>query len=431
MKNWHEEAIEMYCKGMTPREISNQLGVHYEAVRTCLKRWKKSGKSGVTKEMQLQNQVQQNAEFELKEGNKRVTYNSYDDSYTYEMAIKVPKGEVITPEKVLSINNLDTNEWQVKHFTINNWQGFTNNDGEIDKVDLYQVKLQVCPKGKEDISFADIEKYFADRKFEQIKAPTPKQFEKDSEILEVDITDLHSGLLSYRKETGDDFDVNIACERLIETCKELVYRCQGKKFEKIIIASLGDIIHIDNNQGTTTKGTPQDVDGRVERIVELTFNAFITCINMLLEIAPIDFIYVKGNHDELVGCLFAFALKQAYNENPNITFDITPNPQKAVMIYDCLVGYEHNSGSKANQSDWLVNDFRHLFGKCKYAELHAGHLHSQITNEKANGVVTRNLPALCGTSSWEKISHYRAYRAMICFVWSKKDLLKEQWYLFI
>ena len=425
MADWHDIAEEMTLKGKTAREIADELNVNISAVRSHIKRFRK--RNGINRDCSG-NLV---SESTLKPYQLNKTTMNSDGSFTYEMRIKIPKGESITVEKVLDINNLSIDEWDVVTFTFNNWQGFTNNDGEIDKVDLYQVKLQVKPKVKNDITFEDIDKYFADKKYLQIETPKPKQYQVDSEILEIDITDLHSGLLSYRKETGEDFDVKIACERLVNTCEELVARCKGKSFEKIVIASLGDIIHIDNNQGTTTKGTPQDVDGRVERIVEHTFNAFIKCINMLLEIAPIDFIYVKGNHDELVGCLFAFALKQVYKDNPYISFDISPNPQKAVMIYDCLVGFEHNSGNKNIASDWLVNDYRNLFGKCKYAELHAGHLHSQITNERANGVVVRNLPALCGTSSWERISHYRAYRALVCFVWSKKNLLKEQWYLFI
>lgn len=424
MTNWHEQCISMYRKGIPPKEISVALNQKYEAVHSCIKRWKKNGKIGFG---------QDKVEVSGSEDSKKVTYSSVDDSYTYEMMIKIPKGEQVTPEKVLKINNLDADKWEVKYFTFNNWQGFKGTEnGNYEKVDLYQVKLQVQPRIKKEITFDDIENYFAEKKWENIKVPQTPKPKDEYDTLEICLTDLHIGLYAHKDEVGQNYDTNIACTQLTDNCKKIVQRCQGRHFKKIIIASLGDILHIDSNQngGQTTKGTVQDADGRVQHMVEKTFDAFITCINMLLEIAPIDFVYVKGNHDEVVGNLFAFALKQAYRDCESINFDISPNPQKARLIGKCLVGWEHNSGAKARQGDWLVNDYRELFAKCKYAELHAGHLHSQNTNERATGVVCKDLPATCGVSAWEHQSNYRSYRATVCFVWSDTELLKEQWYVF-
>ena len=63
----------------------------------------------------------------------------------------------------------------------------------------------------------------------------------------------------------------------------------------------------------------------------------------------------------------------------------------------------------------------------KYAEVHAGHWHSQTTAEK-NGMVLRYLPSITGTDEW----HYNkgfvgAVKATVSFVWGDTGL-KEIWH---
>jgi len=351
-----------------------------------------------------------------------VTYKNGET--TFEGIIKLMDGEQITPEIIMKAHNLNANEWDVVTYKTNFWQAQAKGGG---RTLLYQSKITVRPKAKSTITFEYIDNYFAKKQYDKIMLPEPKQYDKNGETLEIDIADLHSGLLAWREETGKDYDLKIMQNRFMSCIQDIAIRCKGRLFKKIIIANLGDIIHVDNNDNKTTKGTPQQTEGRVEKIVEVTLNIYIAMIKLLAEIAPIEFISVKGNHDELISYMFALSIKQTFDNNNNITFDISPNPQKARLVGKSLVGFEHGIEGKSRQGDWLVNDYRELFGQCKYAEIHSGHLHSQTTEEKGTGVIVKRISALCNSSAWEHIQGYRAYKAMICFVWHDEKLLRETW----
>jgi len=357
----------------------------------------------------------------------KISYKNEESTFEGKI-IELMSGEPITPDILLKAYNIDTTKFEITWWTANLWQSQVKGGK---KLDMYQSKLTVKPIKNKQISFEDISKYFDNKQWENIKLPEPKRYDKNGETLEIDVADLHSGLLSWEEETGNNYDLNIVQDVFVKCIMDIKQRCVGRKFKKIILANLGDIIHVDNNNNTTTRGTQQQVDGRIEKIVQVTFNMYIKAIEILSEIAPIEFINVKGNHDEVISFMFAFALNQAFRNNENISFDISPNPKKARLIGKSLVGFEHNSGSNKVSGDWLVNDYRDLFGKCAYAEIHSGHLHSQHTDEKGTGVIVKKVPALCNSSAWEHISGYRSYKAITCYVWHDDLLLRETWFNYI
>jgi hypothetical protein len=57
----------------------------------------------------------------------------------------------------------------------------------------------------------------------------------------------------------------------------------------------------DNLSGSTTKGTPQDSDLLYFDAIEKLYAMTIKAVETLKQKAPIDVIYISGNHDELSG----------------------------------------------------------------------------------------------------------------------------------
>ena len=421
MQNWKNEAMRLSLDGYNARQITEKLKDYqgicdvenpYSKVRQYIKRERKA--RGLSRDCTGKVYTKAKDNISFKNG---VT--------SFESEQEITVGQEVTPELIMVAKGLDPKEWEVVNFMKNIWQQQTK-DGTT--INLCQSKLSVKPKKETAITYAHIEKYFSTHDFSNIPLNIPStDYDKSKETLEIDVADLHAGLLAWEEETGKSYDLKIMSKRFLECIQDIKDRCKGRQFKKIIIANLGDIIHIDNNDQRTTKGTFQQAEGRLEKIVEVTLNTYVQAILMLLDIAPIEFISVKGNHDEVTSFMFAFALKKAFSNNENITFDITANPHKARLIGNSLVGFEHGIESKQRQGDWLVNDCRELFGKCKYAEVHCGHLHSQTTEEKTTGIIVKRLPALCNSSAWEHINGYRAYKAMICFVWHDEKLLRETW----
>jgi len=285
------------------------------------------------------------------------------------------------------------------------------------------------------VTLADIDRYFAD--FDASKPliqPLKMNYSSSGDTLLVELPDLHVGLLSWRDETGEDYDVKIAEKRLAGCSDDIVSRCKNRTFKKIILVTLGDLIHFDNADGKTTKGTKQDIDGRMPKVFDSVLNMLITLIDKLTGIAPVEVIYIPGNHDEIVGRMAVKAVELAYRDVPYVTFDCSPSPRKARLIGNTLIGFTHGNLPKNNMGNWLSEEFRKEYGKAKHAELHTGHLHTEKEKEfyrtdTKYGLVVRSLPTICSSSAWENSQAYsKGLKTLLSYVINDKVGLRDIWY---
>ena len=404
-----DKVYELSLQGYNAREISKMIGEPYEYTRGLIKRQRK--KHGTSRDY-LGNQ--KTKETHLKKWEKGVL--------TFEDAQEISKGENITAEEIMLRNGLDVDEWEVVSFTKNVWQQ-QGQDGEV--VDLCQSKLTVKPRKFVGLTEKDVEELF-EHKFKPMEFK-PIKYNIDGEILQIDVADAHVGLLAWRYESGADYDLHICCERFLAGINDIVERSRGRKFKKIYLCTLGDVLHVDNMASTTTKGTVQQSDGRITKIVEFAYDMMNTALLKLRELnAPIEYVYLCGNHDTVVGfCL----VKWLEGTNPDITFDTLPNPQKAIHFGSCLIGLTHGDMPKYNKGQWLFNDYRKEFGESNFVEEHSGHIHTEEA-KKYNGVMVRSVLAQCGNSYWEHQQGYRSQRGIQCFVWNEDKGLRETWYYY-
>lgn len=339
--------------------------------------------------------------------------------------IEVAQGQLITPEIIMKAHNLDSNIWEVVSYKNNYYQSQAK---ENKIIELYQSKVVVKPKVSNELTFNDIDNYFATKNFsDRIKVKSPIIYNNADEFLEIDTADLHCGLLAWRNETGSDYDLQICSDKFLAGIKDIVDRAKDKTFSDIYICGLGDILHIDNDKNETTKGTLQQADGRLTKIFDFAFDTMNTAIDYLRSLnARIHYMYLAGNHDRTTGYFLAKCLQLA---NPDIDFDITPNPQKAIHVGNVLIGLTHGDMPKYNKGTWIINDFRKEFGQSHFVEEHCGHIHTEEA-KIYNGIVVRSLLAQCGNSYWEHQQGYRSQRGIMCFVWNKEIGLRETWYYY-
>lgn len=417
--NWKDEAMQMSLDGYNARQIAELLKGNeelceaenlYEKVRQYIKSQRRQ--KGISRDCSGN---------QLNVSKENVSFAN--GITTFEIEEQILAGQEITPELIMKAKGLSPDEWQVISFTSNVWQQQTKNAKTIN---LCQSKLSVKPK-IDKVGIKYVIDYFSNNPVKPKLYDSSIVYSVKGETLVIDVADPHFGLLSWEKETGKNFDIEIMKQRFIDCVDDIAARITKGRFKKIIIAGLGDILHSDNNSQTTTKGTLQQVEGRLQKIIFFSLDVFTYMIDTLIQFAPIEYLYLPGNHDELMGFMFAFALQQAYKENPNIVFDIDPNPFKARLVGKTLLGFTHGEGKTATSGDWLVNDFRELFGQCCIAEVHQGHKHSQGLKERETGVLVRNITKLCNPSAWEHRMGYRSYTAMFCFIYDDEKLHRETW----
>lgn len=339
--------------------------------------------------------------------------------------IEVVTGDDLNPENILRAHKLDPEKWELTAYTNNVWQGLTGGDTSKD---LYQSKISARPK-QDGLTFADVDAFFERKRSEKVKPPViPAQYAPGGEVLEICLPDLHVGLLSWAAETGADYDVHIAKAGFMQCMYDIVGRCEGRGFSRIYLVTLGDLLHIDNDHQTTTKGTLQQADGRMAKIFGFALDMMMAGIDLLMTIAPVEVVYLSGNHDRVLGYTLIKALEMAYRRDRGITFDVEPNPQKHRLIGVSLIGWTHGDMSRKNIGDWLIDRAREDYGKSLYAEVHSGHIHHEYVRQDG-AVIVRSLPTISNASWWEHQQGYpKGTKTMMCFVWCVERGLREMWY---
>jgi hypothetical protein len=152
-------------------------------------------------------------------------------------------------------------------------------------------------------------------------------------------------------------------------------------------------------------------------------------IKMLCTVAPVEVIYLCGNHDRVLGYTLAKATEKAFTGHRGVNFDVSPNPQKHRLLGVSLVGWTHGDMPKKNMSGWLQDRARKEFGMCKYAEIHSGHYHSEQVQSDASGVVIRYMPNIASASYWEHQQGFsRGVKTVVCYRWHPQFGLRSIWY---
>lgn len=425
MPNYETIVVDLYKDGEPIRVITEKVQCYFpqlqreqvrSKVRNCLKKYHLYGRKNKTPLTEQLRGVCQ----------EKVSYKNGET--TFEGIIELLSGEPITPEVVLKAHNLKPNEWVVRSFTSNAWQSQVKGG---DKITLWQSKITVAPKASSEITFADIDNYFSKLEFREIKKTNTYKSTDTDTILEIDYADAHCGLLSWKPETGANYDLGIVAKRFKTIVTDIVNRAKGKTFSKIVFTTLGDILHIDHEDNTTTKGTLQQADGRIAKIFNCALDLMVDTICELETLGiPIEYIYCSGNHDRNTGYYLVKALEMYFRKDTQITFDVSPKPQKAFSYGVNLIGLCHGDMPKKNLGEWLQKSYRKEFGKSRFAEVHCGHLHSESVKENC-GVLIKNLPAICENSFWESQQGYSSERGVMCFVWDKQKGLRETWYNYL
>lgn len=263
---------------------------------------------------------------------------------------------------------------------------------------LFHTKQEVEDKGQ------FFEKLL--REIEELST-LPKTIKRDSlkqesHLLVVDPADIHIGKLCDSFETGDSYSNEIAFNRAISGVLGILDKAKGFPIEKILFIGGNDILHIDTPKRTTTSGTPQDTDGMWYSNFLLAKDLYIKILDILLEVADVEFVFNPSNHDYQSGFFLADVIKTYYKDCPNISFDCSIAHRKYTVYGDNLIGTTHGDGAKQADLPLLMASESPHWSSCKHRYIYSHHVHHKVAKDYI-GVTFETLRSPSGTDSW----HYR------------------------
>ena len=331
-----------------------------------------------------------------------------------EKLITCTAEDIKNPNYLLQAHGFDT-----KHFKIINASSSIWRNGPSDENVCYSSKITVRPiHGIENLKDT-IEEFLTNYKCPVITVPSYEPV-PSSKVLEICLPDLHFGLEANSLEGAEFFNSTVLYEKMLSVTGSILEQItnMGNNLHSIYITFLGDIMDYDTAKKTTTAGTPRIESGVFEKDYNIALNSLS---NLLYSIAqhtkcPINVYYVPGNHDELLGYTIMRTLQAMFSGSTRFLFDITQRSRKVVVIGRNLIGYTHGKMDKNRINQWLYSEAREHISYVDRIEVHAGHIHHEMTEDE-NGVVVRYLPTIAGKALWEFNKGYNSYRNLLSFEW--------------
>ena len=205
------------------------------------------------------------------------------------------------------------------------------------------------------------------------------------------ITDYHFGMLSWKEETGADWDLKIGEETIIKWFAQAIQ--QSPNAYQAVFAQLSDFLHFDGMDAVTPASKNLlDVDTRFAKVVRSAIRILRTVIDMLLQKhQQVHIIMADANHDPVSQIWLREWFSAMYENEPRITVDTSPSPYNAYEFGKTALFFHHGHKRKvANVSEVFASQFREMFGRTKYAYAHMGHLHSIDVKENNLMVVEQH-----------------------------------------
>lgn len=254
-----------------------------------------------------------------------------------------------------------------------------------------------------------------------LSQPTPAPEFADADLLTViPLGDPHFGMLAWAKESGDDFDLEIAERLTVNAVDRLCAMTPAT--ETALLLNLGDFFHADNGSNRTPRGGNElDVDGRFQKIASIGFRAMIRCVDRLLQKhARVIVRNNRGNHDPHQAAMLTIAMEAYYHENDRVTVDANPSGFFYYRFGRTLIGSTHGDGAKlADLPIIMANDRKDDWAQSDFRVWHCGHFHHDQVKEHV-GCTVETHRTLAATDAWHSYQGYRSGRDMKAVIYHRE-----------
>ena len=371
-------------------------------------------------------QLQEDAKAEtLVENYGSETAINKDGTYSSNKLIHITENDLKDKNVLLKAHGFDCNVWDLVSAKNSVWNAYNKQSGVRE---LYSSKITVKPKAFA-MTTEDIERWFSklDRTYSIPALKDNSAYFSGNKLLLIDIADLHFNLYATTFTTGNEYNCDIAERLFFKVIEDILYRTKDYKFKKIIFCVGGDMLNADNLLGTTTKGTPQSNELHLYEAYERLCSMTIKAIDILSQKAPVDVIYVPGNHDSTCGFMLANYINAWFRNDNMVSVDYSPLPRKYVKFGKTLFVFAHD-GNVKTLPRIIPDEARECWSKIETTEVFLQHLHTEQLLLEDNNMRIQRLPTISGKSEWANQKGYSSKRQAKSFIFDIEDGLSDVLY---
>jgi hypothetical protein len=348
--------------------------------------------------------------------------------------IRMEKTRIHTLEQLVEHCEIDLDVWEVKNWVCNKWE-VAAADKENGKLiglvvePLFQIKASLVKREGVEEANRIIERLRVKAEGYAPEYPhiiIPQH--NSGNVVEISPVDVHFGAMVWSKETGgDDYDLKIAERDYKAAFTSLMGRTDSYHPEKALLVFGHDQQNADNRAGSTENLTPQNNDGRYQKVADVSLDCTIWAIDAcLLHYGKVEIVMVPGNHDPLSTWHLGRTIKAWYRNVPQVNVDNGPDMKKWWEHGVNMLLLTHgNKGKLDNYDKTMAAERPKMWGRTKWREAHTGDKHHRRTIELP-GATVRILPSLRPSCAWSAENHLKSIRAAEAYVWSANEGLIGQ-----
>jgi hypothetical protein len=214
------------------------------------------------------------------------------------------------------------------------------------------------------------------------------------------MTDCHVGMLAWDKETGADWDLDLAERCLVNTLLEMIAAAPASKIG--ILNQLGDFLHFDSLAPMTpTHGHILDADSRYQKVVMVAVRILRRVIAaMLAKHEEVRVYLIEGNHDPAGSVWLRVMFAHLYEQDPRVTVNLSPNPYVAYKHGKTLIGFHHGHLAKMDSLPLVfATQYAKEWGETEYRYVHVGHKH-HVDEKEYPGIKIIQHPTLAAPDAY-------------------------------
>jgi len=234
------------------------------------------------------------------------------------------------------------------------------------------------------------------------------------------IADYHLGMFAHKEEGGEDWDLDIAEDKLKSLIDASI--AMAPDAHTGLLLQLGDFLHQDSIVPVTpASGHALDTGARYQKMISVAVKGLRYAISRMLEKHKhVHVIMADANHDptgsvwlrELFGCL--------YENESRVTIDRTEHPYYCYEWGNTSIFAHHGDKRNMNNvSQVFAGLYREVFGRTKYSYGHLGHFHHSAAKEDSLMHVQIH-PTFAAKDAYAARYGYLSQRKVRTIIYSKK-----------
>ena len=259
--------------------------------------------------------------------------------------------------------------------------------------------------------------------FKDIPAAPPVSPPPMMQIGEMNIIplfDVHLGLLAHKEISGEDYDLEIAADRVRQGVADLLNRF--KPAERGIVINGGDFTHqTDDLNRTRRSNHVLDVASRNLLTVRKAIEVISHVIEMTLGThQTVEYYSVPGNHDPQNWETILLALAERYRNEPRVLIDTTFR-EFSVIEHQKVALFVHH-GDKRLPKDlamFCAAEYPVIWGRTEYRLVLTGHQH-HLKADEFPGIYWMQLPPVTVRDHYAASSGYASKAALIGLTFDKQ-----------